>query len=432
MKSRFCDGSTRRDLLRVGMLGGAGLSLADFLRLSDAQASAAPARADAAIYIHFGGGPSHLDTLDMKPEAPVEERSPFALISSAIPGLQVCDQLPRLAKALGDFTLIRGFSHSAGAHPQANHYLFTGNRPSPAVLHPAAGSVVQMERPSPPDVPGFVAIPGTEMQPGFLGVSFAAFKTTSFPDASKPYQVRGLSLTGGLTPQRIQDRERLLADLDGALREAESGSGVLTGLDRFGKKAQAMILSARSRDAFDTSRESPSLAKQFGADTLSQSLLLAARLVEHGVRFVTVTHSGWDTHLDNIPSLKSKLLPPLDAALPALVSALKEKGLLSRTLVMAGGEFGRTPTVNKNGGRDHWPRAGWMLMAGGGVASGKLVGGTDRKGHGPDDSTHITPDDLCATLYHLLGLDPHKEYHTSTGRPVVLVPEGRVIQDVLA
>jgi hypothetical protein len=420
----------RRGMLRAGLLGGLGLTLADYLRL--AEAGTTVARADAVIFVHLEGGPSHLDTLDLKPEAPAEERTPFASIPTAVAGLRACEHLPRLAAVLGKFTLMRGWSHGAGAHPQANQWFFTGSAPAPGLQFPALGSVALVERPSPSDIPGFVAIPSTEMHPGFLGVANAPFKTTSVPAPGKPYQVRGLALGSGMTVERVRGREELLRDLDTRLGTADNRTPLLEGIDRFGKQALSLLLSPRTRDAFDTSREAPSIAGRFSADPLSQSLLLAARLVEHGVRFVTVSHGGWDTHLDNFPLLQRKLLPALDAGLPALVQTLHDKGLLTRTLVVAGGEFGRTPSINKNGGRDHWPRAGWMLLAGGGAAAGKLVGGTDRKGHGPDDSTHLTPDDLAATIYHLLGIDPKKEYTTPGGRTVTLVPNGKVLADLLA
>jgi uncharacterized protein (DUF1501 family) len=203
-------------------------------------------------------------------------------------------------------------------------------------------------------------------------------------------------------------------------------------MDRFGRKAQEMILSPRAREAFDVGRESPAITDLFAADELSQSLLLAMRLVEHGVRFVTVTHNGWDTHLDNFTNLKGKLLPQFDAGITALVEALQQKQLLERVLIVATGEFGRTPAINKNAGRDHWPRTMWTLAAGGGVQAGRLIGGTDAKGHGPDDATQLSPDDLAASIYHALGVDHHTEYYTSTGRPVILVPEGKVIERLFA
>lgn len=416
---------SRRRVLQAGFLGGVGLSLADYLRLAHS-ASSRPL-ADAAVFIHLQGGPSHLDTLDMKPAAPAEERGPFKRIQTSLPGLVACEHLPRLAKAIDRFTLLRGISHSAGAHPQANQYLFTGNRVSPAVEHPALGAVVSKELAAPPDVPSFVAVPGSEMRPGYLGVAYAPFSTSVTPQAGEPFEVRGLVLGEGLSIDRVRNREALLADLDQTFRQGDAHSDLLEGMDQFARKAQQMILSPRSREAFDISREPPSITSLFGDDELSQSALLAVRLVEYGVRFVTVTHGGWDTHLDNFQRLEKPLLPQLDRALPALVESLALKGLLERTLVVVTGEFGRTPAINKNAGRDHWPRTMWTLLAGGGTPPGQLIGLTDDKGHGPDDGTDIKPDDLAASIYHALGINAKHEYYTATGRPVTLVPEGRLI-----
>jgi uncharacterized protein (DUF1501 family) len=424
-----CD-ITRRDLLRWGVLGGTSLSLADYLRL--AEASSAKPRAENVIFIMLQGGPSHLDTLDMKPEAPVEERGELKPIASAMPSVPVCELLPNLGKVLDRFTLIRGISHSTGDHPKACEYIYTGNRPTPALVHPAMGCIAGLERPTPIDLPAFVAVPNTDMNPGYLGVAHAAFKTTAVPKAGKPFEVRGLALPQGMSIAQVKQREALLADLDQAFRAVDANSPVLAGLDRFAQQAQEMILSPRARKAFDISQESPNILKLFADDEASQSMLLATRLIEHGVRFVTVTLGAWDSHTDIFKNMRSNLCPKFDNGIASLMQALELKGLLDRTLVVATGEFGRTPTINKNAGRDHWPRASWTLLAGGGVRRANLVGATDKKGHGPTDDTQIKPDDLAATIYNALGIDHRKEYYTRTGRPVILVPEGNVIEGVFA
>ncbi len=421
---------TRRTFVQVGYLAGLGLSLVDHQRLLGTEGAALPSTADSVIFVHLAGGPSHLDTLDMKPAAPAEEKGEFQSINSRLAGVPTCEHLPKLASMLNRFTLIRGISHSAGAHPQADEYLFTGNRPNPSVAFPSMGSVLAKERPVADEIPGFVSIPTSEMGPGFLGVAYSSYKTTAIPAAGKPFDVRGLSLADGFTIERISRREQLLQDLDKRLRQADANSAVLDGLDKFAKKANAMLLSDRARTAFNTFREPPSIAKLFDANDTGQSLLLAARLVEHGVRFVTVTLGAWDTHLDNFKNLKNQLLPPFDSGITALVQTLEEKGLLKRTLVVATGEFGRTPKINSNAGRDHWPRTMWTLVAGGGVGAGNLVGGTDSKGHGPDDATDLKPDDLAASIYRALGIDHRMEYTTRSGRPATLVADGKVIQNL--
>ncbi len=421
--------STRRQLLQAGVLGGVGLTLANYLRL--AEASPLKATAEACIFVHLKGGPSHLDTLDMKPEAPSAEQGEFKRIQTVVPGYEICEHLPRLAKWIDRFTLIRGISHAAGAHPLANEYLFTGNRPSPAVVYPAMGAICAKELTTPEAIPPFVAVPNSDMAAGFLGVGYGSFKTTSVPKPGQPFEVRGLAVSGGLTIDKIKSRNELLRDLDQTFRTSEANSAVLEGLDRFSQKANEMILSDRARQAFDVSRESPNVLKLFEKDDVSQSLLLAGRLVEHGVRFVTVTQDGWDTHLDNFVGHK-KLLGPFDAGITALVEMLEQKGLLGKVLIVATGEFGRTPTINKQVGRDHWPRTMWTLVAGGGAKRNYFLGGTDKKGHAPDDRTHLKPDDLAASIYHALGIDPQREYFTPNGRPVLLVPEGKVMSELFA
>lgn len=425
--------TTRREALRIGMLGSMGLSFADYLSFA-AESSVAKnhvkPKADAVIFVMLQGGASHLDTLDLKPDAPSEEQGELKPISSAMPSVPVCELLPKTARILDKFTLIRGISHSTGDHPKACEYVYTGNRPTPALVHPAMGCIAGLEKPSAPDLPSFVAIPTTDMNPGYLGVAQAAFKTTAVPKAGKPFEVRGLTLPQGLKIEKIKERETLLADLDQTFRAVDTNSALLEGLDRFGRQAQEMITAQRAQKAFDIAQESPNIVKLFGTDDGSQCMLLASRLVEHGIRFVTVTLPAWDSHLDIFPQMRNKLCPPLDNGLSGLMHALEQKGLLERTLVVVMGEFGRTPTINKNAGRDHWPRANWALLAGAGVKRGNLVGATDKKGHGPSDGTAIKPDDMTATIYHALGIDHRKEYHTRTGRPVILVPEGDVIPGV--
>lgn len=424
---------SRRRLLHVGYLSGLGLSIADYLRLTAAGepgGTSPAATADAVIFVHLAGGPSHLDTLDMKPDAPTEERSPFRMIDTKIAGLKACEHLPKIAAAIDRFALLRGISHSVGGHLEASQFLFTGNRPNSALRFPSMGSVLMKERPSDSDIPSFVAVPRSDANAGFLGVEYSPFMTSTVPTAGKPFKMRGLALTEGMTLERFRRREALRSDIDTALRDANAAGEVLNGLDYFGEKAMEMILSPRAREAFDVSRESPLIARLFAANDLGQSCLLAVRLIERGVRFVTIADDGWDTHQDNFEQHRHGLLPPLDAAAPAIIEALHQKGLLERTMVVISGEFGRTPTVNKQSGRDHWPHANWTLVTGGGVRPGQLIGSTDRLGHGPDDATHIKPDDVGASIYRALGIDHKLEYRTTTGRPVVLVQHGEPIDEL--
>ncbi|RUL89363.1 DUF1501 domain-containing protein [Tautonia sociabilis] len=425
-----CDGVRRRDFLKAGVFGGAGLGLSSFLRLAEA-GELKGGKATAAIHIHLGGGPSHLDTFDPKPEAPEGIRGEFGTIATAVPGISIGEHLPRLAACADRYTIVRGVSHTLAAHDLGTKYLNTGNRPLPSLVYPGYGSVVSKELAAPPDLPPFVAIPTTPQVAGYLGVEYAPFSTQATPRAGRPFNVRGIALGGGLTVEEIDRRRDLLKSLDQAFAGFES-SDLVNGLDAFSQRAYDIISSPRSREAFDISRESSSITSLFGEDPFSQSCLLASRLVEAGVRFVSVSNGGWDTHQDNFNRLKDRNLPQLDAGLSGLFLALEQKGLLDSTLVFVSGEFGRTPKVNQRGGRDHYPRAMFVLLGGGGIAGGRVVGASDETGSGPIDGKGITPDDIAATVYDRLGIDPAKEYHTPTGRPVAIVRNGTPIAEALA
>lgn len=430
MKSRYCDGMTRRDFLRAGAISSLALTTPKFLRLAQAN-EGRTSSADAVLFINLEGGPAHLDTLDMKPEGPSETRGEFKPVQSRIPGLNVCEHMPKFAATADQFTLVRGISHSAGSHPLGQSYISTGNRPTPALIYPSLGAVATKELPGELDMPSYIAIPKTEWNAGFMGDAYAPFKTNAVPRPGEPFVVRGISLAEGLTVDRVNRREQLLKKVDRTFREADTNSQLLEALDKFGAQAHSMITSPRAQQAFDVTRESETTRQRFSEDEFNQSLLLACRLIEFGVPFITVSNAGWDTHTDNFTGHK-KLIPPLDAGLLAVIETLTEKGLLERTLVVTMGEFGRTPKINVNAGRDHYPRVNWAVFAGGGVQPGQLIGGTDKGGEAPDDSTDITPDDIAATIYHALGIDPLTEYHTNTGRPVMLVPHGRILRNLFA
>jgi len=264
-------------------------------------------------------------------------------------------------------------------------------------------------------------------------VKYAPLATGATPRPGQPFTVRGVALQNGLTVKEVERREALLEDLDKAFAGFESSSQLLDGLDKFGQQAYAMITSKRAREAFDVSKESPAFTKPFGDGAFGMSCLLAIRLVEAGVRFCTVSLGGWDTHANNFPRLKDALLPQLDTGLSALFNGLAEKGLLDSTAVFVTGEFGRTPKINNRstpGGRDHYPRCMFMLMAGGGIRGGQVVGESDDKATAPKGKG-FTPDDVAATFFHNLGVDHTKEYHTNTGRPIMIVRDGHVIEQLL-
>jgi uncharacterized protein (DUF1501 family) len=428
LMARFCDGVTRRDFVRVGAIG-SGLGLASYLRLVHAGEVKA-AKASSAVFVWLGGGPSHLDTFDPKPDAPAEIRGEFKTIDTSVPGIRICEHLPKLAKLADSYTIVNGISHTLAGHELGTEYLNAGSRPIPSLVYPGYGAVVSKEVAGDKELPHFVAIPSTPQKAGYLGVRHAPLQTNDVPKPGVEFSVRGISLGNGVTVEEFERRQNLLSQLDTTFKGAEADSKLIDGLDRFGHQAFDMIRSPKAREAFDVSREKPEVAAAFGETRFGMSCLLAQRLIAAGVRFVTVSFGGWDTHANNFKSMQTKLLPELDQGLSALLSGLKERGLLETTTVFVVGEFGRTPKVNERAGRDHWPRAMSALLAGGGIKPGQVVGKSDDKGMGPDGAG-FTPDQLAATFYHTLGISHRMEYRTATGRPVMIVREGSVIRELV-
>ena len=420
--ARFCDGLSRRDFVRVGAIG-TGLGLADFLRADQTK----PAKATSAIFVYLGGGPSHMDTFDLKPDAPVEVRGDFKPIDTNVPGVRICEHLPKLAKLADTFAIVRGVSHNIAAHELGTEYLNAGNRPIPSLVYPGYGAVASKELAGDKELPHFVAVPTTPQKAGYLGVRYAPLQTNDVPKPNVPFSVRGITLGNGLTVEQFEKRNNLLDDLDTTFKGAEADSKLIDGMDKFARQAFDMIRSPKAREAFDVSGEKPEVAKPFGDGRFGMSCLLAMRLIAAGVRFVTVSFTGWDTHANNFKSLQTGLLPQLDTGLSALLAGLKDRGLLDSTTVYVVGEFGRTPKINDKAGRDHWPRAMTALLAGGGIKGGQVIGASDAKGMGPAAEVY-TPDQLAASFYHTLGIDHRKEYRTATGRPVMVVREGSIIR----
>lgn len=428
--ARTCDGIRRRDFLQVGAIGGTALTLSNHLAWASDEPRGSPP-AQAAIFVNLGGGPSHLDTFDPKPDALEEYRGEFKSIATSVPGVHICEHLPKLASCADRYAILRGVSHTLAAHELGSSYVHTGNRPIASLQFPAFGSVVAHELPGPAELPTFVAVPQTKFGAGYLGVKYAALATNATPRLGKPFAVRGISLDGRVSLAQVDRRTALLRDLDTTFRDMAAGNQLVDGLDAFSRQAHTIITSRQARMAFDVSKEEPSFAKPFGESAFGQSCLLAARLVEAGVRFVTIGFNGWDTHTDNFLKLRDTLLPQLDAGLAALFLGLEEKGLLPSTAVLVTGEFGRTPKVNQRAGRDHYPRAMTMLMAGGGVRGGQVIGASDEKGQGPKHEG-IRPDEVAASLYRCLGIDHRKEYLTATGRPVMIVRDGEPIAQLFS
>ena len=419
----------RRNFVQAGLLSAFGMNFP--LGASQLLADQAQKRnADAVLFFNLMGGPSHFETLDMKPEADAELRGDFKTIQSNIPGLSVSEYLPKFAKIVDKCSLIRGISHSTGDHPQAQQYIGSGNRPSQALAYPSIGSVVTRERLIDPALPPFVSIPRTEWNGGYMGDAYAPFDTNASPKKGQPFVVRGITMPDGLTVEHVKRRNELLRDIDTRFKSASKEKQLIKALSSFGNQAESMLLSNKTRDAFDVSKEPDSYQKLFDDNDVGQGILLATRLISFGVPFVTVSHLGWDTHTDNFKGHR-RLVPELDSGLTSAIAGLEAKGLLERTLVVCMGEFGRTPKVNQNVGRDHYPRVNWCVMTGGGIKPGKIIGATDRNGSNPTDDTSFSPDDISATILNAVGIDHHKEYYTSTGRPVSVVPHGRVLTELL-
>ena len=427
-KQICCDGIIRRDFLKIGALAGAGFALPDYYEASSTGDS--KGKAKAAIYIRLAGGPSHMDSFDMKPNAPDTHRGQFKEISTNIPGTRISEHLPKLAKCADKYSILRGVSHSLAAHRLGAEYLMTGNRPMPALKYPTFGAVISKELKKSAEIPSSVAIPKSSTAPtGFLGLEFGPLETGTSPKAGEPMDIRGLSLSNGLTLEDIDRRNDLVKRYDTAFGNFANEDKILSGMDEFSQKAYFMMRSNRTRAAFDITKESSSISNMFGPGSFSQSCLLATRLIESGVRLVSIQLGGWDTHRDNFNRLKDNNLPNLDDGIAGMLQALTAKNLLETTSVFVTGEFGRTPKINPRGGRDHYPRSMFCLLAGGGMKGGQLIGESDAKGEAPKDRV-ITPDDVAATFYHSLGIDHTKEYHTPTGRPVMIVRDGKVIPEL--
>ena len=430
----YCDGVPRRDFLKAGALGGLGLSLAGLLRLEAEGAVPAVARGKNAIFIYLPGGQSHLDTFDMKPDAK-EIAGEFKPVPTNVPGIDICEHLPHLAKQADKYTIVRSVSHTLAAHAPGQQYMRSGNKPLPSLEYPNYGAVICKEHASPVGIPPYVSLPvnrsnGGVETAGYLGVAYSSFSVDGDANSDK-FSVRALTAPGGLTYERIQSRISFMQGLDTAFRQADLKSQALEGMDRFYQQAYDILQSKAARDAFDIQSEDTKVRERYGRTPFGQSCLLARRLVEVGVRCVSIDFGSWDTHRQNFTNLKDNMLPPFDAGVAGLLQDLSDRGLLDNTVVWVTGEFGRTPKINGNAGRDHWSRGMSMLFAGGGIRGGRIIGKTNDKGEEPVDNP-FKPDDAAASFFHALGIDHMKEYHTPTNRPVHVVRDGTVIEELFA
>ena len=444
---RHLAGIDRRSFLRAGMLGATGLSLSGLLR-AEAQEPAAAKRLNSVIILWMRGGPSQHETWDPKPGAPAEVRGPFGTIRTKVPGLQISGLLPLCASVMDKFSVIRSLTHNDAGHSAADQICFTGYPAgsSPDVnVAPSCGSIVarqlQYENPK---LPAYVMIPrqvpGTDAS--YLGAAYRPFETQADPALPGPFAVPNLQAPEGITLERLGDRRDLLKNMDTLRRNADA-SGQMDAVDEFHQKAWQIVTGPEARDAFDLDREPAKVRERYGftpefnaptpdrcgVPAWSQRILLARRLVEAGVRLVTVDVRWWDTHVEGVETMRDGFLPRWDRAFSALLEDLDQRGLLKTTMVLAWGEFGRSPNLNNRAGRDHWPHVFSAAMAGGGIQGGRVVGSSDDKGGYPKDNPK-TPQDVLATMYRHLGVDAQREYLDHTGRPRPVLPSGQPIQEL--
>ncbi|SIO06234.1 Protein of unknown function [Singulisphaera sp. GP187] len=434
-----CRGPSRRDMLRAGLFGVSGLGLGDLLRLralSSESVGQGTERASNCILIWLAGGASHLDTFDPKPDAPVNVRGEFKPIDTAVPGLKISEVFPKFATMMDRVTLIRSVTSPEADHDRAAHHLLTGYRPSTSVVYPSYGSVVAKAREAKRGLlPPYVAVPDAPLfsSSGYLTPAYDPFAVTGDPNQAN-FRVSNLTPPDRVTLDRLRRRRSMVKTLDAFAHEVAT-TPLTDSRDQFADQAYDLLTSSAAQAAFRLDNEPEYVRTRYGRTPLGQSCLLARRLVEAGVSFVTLNDRGmgplgWDTHQQNFPTIKNTLAPPLDQGLSALLQDLEERGLLDRTLVVLMGEFGRTPKINGNAGRDHHGRANCAVLAGAGLPRGLVLGKTDAGGDAPADQP-VTPSDLAATIYTALGIDPNLQFETPDGRPIRLVDGGNAPRELL-
>jgi len=439
-----CEGITRRDGLKLGLQGliaggFAGALRATNARAGDANGSPIKRQADACILIWMDGGPSHYETFDPKPEAPLEIRGKFGPIATQTPGVFFSEPMKRLAAISDDLAIVRSIRHDQGNHGAGNHYMMTGAPPRIPVgcgafvsFHPSLGSVVSHQVGAPHGIPAYFSIPSMSRSggPNFLGAKHAPFVVPDDPNRSS-FRVRDVTIPSGLTDARFQTRQQIRAEIDKMMRISDASAGdPVVASDEFFAQGLQLIGSPESQAAFDIHSESDVVRDAYGRNPFGQQALLARRLVSAGVPFVTLSQGGWDHHVDLFDAYEKKM-PTFEATIAALISDLKDRGMLERTLVIALGEFGRTPKINERGGRDHWSNAMSVLFAGGGTSGGQVIGATDRHGYAAIERV-LSPENFVSTVYRKLGIDPDQMLYSPEGRPVHLVSDANPISELMS
>ncbi len=436
-----CDGSTRRDCLKLGL---GSLVAGGFVGSLQARAVASDAlqknrEADACILIWMDGGPTHYETFDPKPLAPVEIRGEFEPIQTRVSGVHFSRHMKEMAAIADKLAVVRSIRHNQGNHGAGNHYMMTGAPPRIPVgcgafvsFHPSLGSVVAKELGAPNGMPPYFSMPSMSRSggPNFLGAKYAPFVVADDPNR-RGFRVRDVALPSGLDDGQFAARRDIRQAIDKMRRIRDQSAGdPAMAFDEFYQQGFEIISSEKAQTAFDIEKEPGEIRNNYGRNPFGQRALLARRLVEAGVPFVTLYNGGWDHHADLFSALDSRL-PSFEATIAALIRDLDQKGMLDRTLVIALGEFGRTPKINSRGGRDHWSNAMSVAFAGGGVAGGQVIGATDRQGYSAVERV-LSPESFVSTIYQKLGIDPAKLLRTPEGRPVHLVSNADPIKELMA
>jgi hypothetical protein len=432
-----CEGNrlSRRNLLTVGAIGGLGLNLANFFAMREARADKKhyeflEAKAQSIIHIFLPGGMAHQESFDPKPYSPIEYRGECSTVKTNT-GEVFCETLPKLAGIADKLCVIRSMTHGEAAHERGTHNMFTGYRPSPALIFPSMGSVVSHEYGPRNNLPPYVCIPNVPNEyaaNGYLSSSFAPFSLGADP-ANNGFKVQDLNLPSGVDDARFTRRRTALEAVNDYFVKKEKSDNV-GALNTFYERAYSLISSQQAREAFNIEAEPANIRDEYGRNQAGQRLLMARRLVAAGVRFVTLTYGGWDMHNAITQGMRGSL-PALDQGLHALITDLDRNGLLASTLIMVSSEFGRTPKINQTAGRDHWPKVFSVMLAGGGIKGG-LIYGTSNSTASEPDMDPVGPEDLATTLYHQLGIVADKELMAPGDRPIEIVDGGKVIKGLLA
>jgi hypothetical protein len=432
-----CPGNrlSRRSFLTVGAVGGLGLTLTDLLSVQQARAEKKhydfiEAKADSVIHVFLPGGMAQQESFDPKPFSPIEYRGEMKSIKTNT-GEVISETLPRLAKLADKYAIIRSLTHGEAAHERGTHNMFTGYKPSPALLYPCMGSVISHEYGPRHNLPPYVCIPNQPNEfagSGYLSSSYAPFSLGADP-ASGGFTVRDLNLPGGVDEERFSRRRSALEAVNDYFDKKDKSDKVAA-MSTFYERAYSLVSSPEAREAFDLNKEDAKLRDSYGRNQAGQRLLMARRLVAAGVRMVTLTYGGWDFH-NQITAGTRRLMPALDQALAALISDLEQRGLLERTLILVSSEFGRTPKINGTAGRDHWPKVFSVMLAGGGIKGGMIYGSSNATASEPETDP-VSPGDLATTVYNQLGIVADKELMAPGDRPIEIVDGGKVLQPLIA